>query len=87
MPRFKPTYSGPGKTGVCICGCPWDSHHLFLVMNKDYIETTGEGYIIGACCRYGFNEAEGMKYNEELDFWESHCSGYKDTGDLDENSI
>ena len=75
----QPKYSGPNKSGVCICGCKWDEHHMMLVMRQEYIDETGEAYILGACEAYGFNEVEGKKYNEETGFWEQHCSGYKDT--------
>ena len=78
--KHEPRYSGPGKTGICVCGCPWDAHHLCIVMQKEYVDQTGEAYIPDECCRYGFNEVGGMKYNKETEEWEDHCHGYKDSG-------
>ena len=76
----KPRYSGPGATGVCICGCSWEDHHLDVVMNKDYFKATGERYVPDECERYVFNEVGGMKFNEETKVWEDHCYGYLDSG-------
>jgi hypothetical protein len=83
MSEFTPKYSGPGKTGVCVCGCSWEDHHLMMVMNKDYIDQTGESYILGECEAFGFNEVGGMKYNEEEGAWEMHCRHYRDSGSQD----
>ena len=52
---MKPKYSGPNRSGTCICGCTWDKHHLGIVMNSVYAEATKEGYIPEECCAYGFN--------------------------------
>lgn len=79
---FEPRYSGTNRTGVCICGCSWDKHHLSVVMNKEYSEQTKEGYIPEECCAYGFNETGGKKYNSETHEWEDHCLGYRDTGEI-----
>jgi hypothetical protein len=76
----EPRYSGPERTGVCVCGCPWDKHHLCMVMRQDYLDATQEQYIPDECCAYGFNEVGGMKYNKELGEWEDHCHGYRDSG-------
>jgi hypothetical protein len=77
---YKPLYSGPGATGICICGHPWDHHHLGVVANREYREQTGEGYIPDECDHYGFNEVGGMRYNKETQEWEDHCHGYRDSG-------
>ena len=76
---WEPKYSGPNRSGVCICGCPWDDHHLGCVMNEDYFKATGENYVPDECCAFGFNETGGQKYNEETKEWEDHCSRYRDT--------
>lgn len=76
----KPVYSGSECSGMCVCGCPWNYHHLCIVMNADYVKETGEAYIPDECTNYGFNEVGGMKYNNATDEWEDHCFGYKDTG-------
>lgn len=75
-----PMYSGPGRSGICVCGCSWRDHHLGVVMNEDYFQETGEDYAPGECERYGFNEVGGMKYNEETKQWEHHCHQYVDRG-------
>ena len=75
----EPRYSGPNRSGICVCGCPWHKHHLGVVMNMDYAEETGEAYILGECEAFGFNEVGGMKYNDETEQWENHCHAYKDS--------
>jgi hypothetical protein len=50
-----------------------------LVMRQEYVDATHEGYILGECETYGFNEAGGMKYNKEINELEDHCSGYRDS--------
>ena len=70
-------YSGPGRSGICVCGHGWEQHHLCLVMNKEYIEATGEGYIVCECEAYGFNEAGGLQCVDG--WWVEHCSGYRDS--------
>ena len=77
--HYEPRYSGPNRSGVCVCGCPWDSHHLGCVMNMGYAEQTGESYVPQECDAFGFNEVGGMKYNKETKEWEDHCHGYRDT--------
>lgn len=76
---MQPRYSGPNRSGVCVCGCPWHEHHLGMVMNKAYLEATQEAYIPQECDAYGSNEVGGKKYNEETGEWEDHCHQYKDT--------
>jgi len=78
-------YSGPGKSGICICGCAWDDHHLGMVARLGRTLTkqgTYEYYIPQECERYGFNECGGMKFNETTEEWEYHCNGYQDRGTL-----
>lgn len=78
--QYQPRYSGPGRSGICECGCSWDSHHLGVVMNSVYSTETGEGYIPEECCAFGSNEVGGLKYNLETQEWEDHCHGYRDGG-------
>jgi len=68
-------YSGPNRTGICICGHSWDSHHLGLVMRADAVETDGgpEHYIPQECEAFGANENGGLD-GEGKD----HCFGYVD---------
>jgi hypothetical protein len=80
-------YSGPGKSGICVCGCRWQDHHLGVVMNVKYAEETGECYIPEECCKYGFNEAGGKKYNPETDMYEDHCHCYEDVGPISGGGI
>lgn len=74
---YKPRYSGPERSGICICGCSWDRHHLGLVARQEYIDQTNEGYIPQECENFGFNECGGMKL--EGDIWVNHCSRYQDS--------
>lgn len=76
----EPRYSGPGKTGICKCGCSWEDHHLGVVLNQDYRAATGEAYLPDECEAFGFNEVSGMKYNETTKQWENHCQRYEDSG-------
>ena len=78
--KYKPKYSGPECSGICVCGHPWGRHHLGMVMNMVYFEDTGESYVPQECEAYGFNEAGGLKYNEATGEWEDHCHGYVDRG-------
>lgn len=80
-PEWKPRYSGPDRSGVCICGHAWDRHHLGCVMNEDYFKATKESYIAQECEAYGFNEAGGLMCVDGD--WVPHCHGYKDTLDKD----
>jgi len=48
-----------------------------MVMKQEYVNETGEIYIPEECCKYGFNEVGGMKY--ENGEWVDHCHRYKDT--------
>jgi hypothetical protein len=72
---WTPRYSGPGKSGVCVCGHPWDSHHLGIVMNADYLAQTGESYIAQECEEFGCNEFGGLDADGK-----PHCGNYVDRG-------
>jgi len=82
----EPRYSGPNRSGICVCGCSWEDHHLCVVMNREYAEATGEAYVPQECEAFGFNEVGGMKYNEETKRWDAHCQSYIDTG-VDSNAV
>lgn len=75
----RPRYSGPNRSGICICGHRWDEHHLLIVMRKEYIKATGEGYIPQECEHFGVNEAGGLM--PVAGEWVPHCRGYMDTGE------
>jgi hypothetical protein len=77
----KPRYSGPNRSGICICGCSWELHHLNSVMSPDYRIETGESYIPDECEAFGFNEVGGMKLVDGK--WTDHCHRYKDSMDTD----
>lgn len=79
MKEYQARYSGPNRSGICICGCSWEKHHLGIVMRQEYVKATGEGYIPQECCAFGSNETGGMKY--ENNEWTNHCSSYRDTLD------
>jgi len=79
QPEYKPKYSGPNCSGICVCGHSWQEHHLSIVMKEEYFEQTHEAYFPDECCAFGFNEAGGMKYNEETGGWEVHCYSYRDS--------
>ena len=73
---WKPRYSGPGHTGICVCGHGWADHHLGLVMNPAYVEATGENYIPQECDFYGCNEEGGLDLEGK-----AHCFEYRDEGE------
>ena len=68
-------YSGPGRSGVCICGHSWEDHHLGMVMRVEMLMTTGgkEAYIPQECEFFGCNEDGGLD-----DDGNDHCFGYRD---------
>lgn len=69
------------NSGVCVCGCLWDSHHLSMIVNIHAYNALPKGYppyVPEECCRYGCNEYGGMKYNPETEEYEDHCHGYRD---------
>ncbi len=71
---YAPRYSGPNRSGVCVCGHTWDRHHLGMVARQEYVDATGEYYIAQECEEYGFNEMGGL--DREGNY---HCGGYKDS--------
>jgi hypothetical protein len=82
--KMEAKYSGPSRSGICVCGHSWESHHRMIVMNKEYYETTQEGYVLGECCFYGFNEAGGLMPDDNGE-WHPHCFGYRDSLDTTSN--
>ena len=61
-------YSGPNRSGVCICGHKWDDHHLGGVIRQDAMETDGD---VERSDEMGGLDEEGNP----------HCSRYRDTLD------
>ena len=76
--KYTAKYSGPNRTGVCICGHSWDRHHLGCVARQEYVDQTGEYYIPQECEEYGHNEMGGLDAAGK-----DHCFGYVDTGEID----
>lgn len=74
----KAIYSGPNRSGTCVCGHKWDEHHLAVVVRPEAIETDGgpETYIPQECEYFGSNEIGGL--DEEGN---SHCLAYRDNLD------
>jgi len=81
MSEFKPRYSGPNRSGICVCGCSWQEHHLGVVMNEAYREATGESYVPEECEKFGFNEVGGKRL--ENGRWVDHCHRYRDMMETD----
>jgi hypothetical protein len=79
MSDFKPLYSGPGLTGICVCGHGYRDHHIGMVMNEEYGNVTGEWEVPQECEAFGFNETGGM---DELGNY--HCGQYVDSGSRDQ---
>ncbi len=73
MPKYEPRYSGSNRSGICVCGHKWEDHHLGMVMNQVYAEATNEGYVLGECEFFGFNEMGGLDAEGK-----DHCNSYKD---------
>lgn len=73
-PTYKARYSGPHRSGTCVCGHRWDRHHLGLVARQEYVDQTHEGYIAQECEAFGPNEMGGLDAAGN-----HHCSGYVDT--------
>ena len=71
---YTPRYSGPNRSGICVCGHSWESHHLGMVMNLEYYEQTKEPYLPQECEVFGFNELGGLDADGE-----PHCFGYVDS--------
>lgn len=78
MSQYQPRYSGPNRSGICKCGCPWDSHHLGMVMNSEYRAATDEAYLPQECETYGFNETGGCG----ADGRPGHCDSYEDSKEV-----
>ena len=74
MPDYFARYSGPNRSGICICGHSWKKHHLGVVMREDYRNQTGEAYIAQECEFYGFNETGGLDSDGKY-----HCDSYQDS--------
>ena len=72
--QYLPRYSGPNRSGICVCGHKWDDHHLGIVLNPDYSDQTQEGYLPGECEAHGFNETGGLGPDGEY-----HCFCYHDS--------
>jgi hypothetical protein len=72
----KAIYSGPNRSGVCVCGHTWEEHHLGMVVRADAIETDGgsEAYIPQECEHFGSNENGGLDPEGS-----PHCSACRDT--------
>lgn len=79
MTEWKPRYSGPNRSGVCVCGHAWDEHHLGCVMNSAYTKQTGEYYIPEECEHFGSNECGGKERLPD-GRWIAHCNSYRDKG-------
>ena len=70
-------YSGPGRSGVCVCGHGWEEHHLGMVMREDMLEVHSggkEAYVPQECEFYGCNEDGGLDAEGN-----EHCFGYRDS--------
>ena len=72
----KAIYSGPDRSGICVCGHSWQDHHLCMVMRQDAVMTDGgeENYIPCECEVFGSNEDGGLDAEGN-----AHCHGYKDS--------
>src|SRR3972149_5949238 len=51
-------YSGPGRSGMCLCGHSWKDHHLGMVLAPGATETDGgtEVYLPQECEFFGWDE-------------------------------
>ena len=74
----KARYSGPDRSGICVCGHGWKDHHLGLVVTVTKTETDGgpEYYIPQECEFYGSNEDGGKDAEGN-----PHCDRYQDSLD------
>lgn len=77
--KFKPVYSGPDCSGICVCGHSWEDHHHSCVLNQKYYDDTGEDVVPEECEHYGFNEHGGMEPDGNGG-WHEHCRRYIDRG-------
>lgn len=72
--KFEPRYSGPLRSGICICGHGYEAHHLGMVLNADYLHQTHEIYLPQECEFYGFNSEGGLGPDGS-----DHCHNYRDS--------
>ena len=75
----KAIYSGPNRSGVCVCGHSWEDHHLGMVMKQGAVETDGgpEIYIPQECEYFGCNEDGGKDADGN-----PHCDQYVDNKEI-----
>ena len=80
-------YSGPGRSGTCVCGHSWQDHHLGCVVRPgaSYVQSGGvvweEAYVPQECEAYGCNEDGGLDAEGN-----DHCHGYRDDRLPDEHN-
>ncbi len=67
-------YSGPGRSGICVCGHSWEDHHLGVIVNQKIAEERHEMYVPQECEFYGHNEDGGLDAEGN-----EHCFGYRDS--------
>lgn len=79
--KRQPRYSGPRRSGICVCGHSWEQHHCGMVMNEDYLKQTGEIYVPQECEAHGFNETGGLDAEGR-----DHCHQYRDSKELEEQA-
>ena len=79
-------YSWQIVSGICICGCSYEDHHLNVIMNwPEDLPADHPPYVPEECERYGCNEFGGL-IEEEPDCWYDHCHQYKDKDHVTEIS-
>jgi hypothetical protein len=78
--KYGPRYSGPNRSGICVCGHSWEVHHLGVIMNEAYAKATLEAYLPEECEAHGFNESGGLGTDGLV-----HCMNYKDSKEEDSN--
>ena len=71
--KYKPVYSGPNRSWVCICGHHWSDHRFGCVTNNQYYNETRESYVPEECEVYDCNETGGLDT-----VGQPHCFRYKD---------
>jgi hypothetical protein len=82
MSEFKPRYSGPNRSGICVCGHSWEEHHLGAALNFEYVKQTGETYVPEECEFFGCNETSGLMLVD--DRWVDHCHYYRDSKEAED---
>lgn len=77
----KAIYSGPNRSGICVCGHQWEEHHLGMVARSEATETNDapKGYIPQECEHFWSDEMGGLD-----DEGNPNGSGYRDTLDTQE---